>query len=279
MKSLFIATALSFISAYAHACPDAHENWTVYYGHALPAEAFSSFDVVVLDATYDAPVAALKAQGKTVLGYLSLGEAEDYRPYYKKLKEQKLLLEANPEWKGHFIIDIRKPEWGKIVVEELIPEIVAKGFDGIMFDTIDSPLHLAIQKKDTYPGMNEAALKLLCDIRKAHPNVKLMLNRGFDVLTQAAPCIDMVLAESTRTDLQLSGSKKPKLVSDEDYNWYVGKLREAQLAAPNLKVYSLDYWPMTDSKGVARIYAEQRANGFIPYVSTIDLQKVYPESK
>lgn len=273
MKSLLLAAMLSLVSA----CANAWERWTVYYGHALPADAFQGFDVVVLDATYDAPVAALKAQGKTVLGYLSLGEAEDYRPYYKKLKAQKLLLEANPEWKGHYIIDIRKPEWGKIVAEELIPEILAKGFDGIMFDTIDSPLHLAIQKKGKYPGMNEAAVTLLCDIRGAHPNAKLMLNRGFDVLTQAAPCIDMLLAESTRTDLQLSGKKKPKLLNDEEYGWYVTKMKEAQATAPALKIYTLDYWPIKDTEGVKRIYAEQRANGFIPYVSTMDLQQVYPE--
>ncbi|MFO0390136.1 MAG: endo alpha-1,4 polygalactosaminidase [Alphaproteobacteria bacterium] len=273
MKSLLFAAMLSLVSA----CASANERWTVYYGHTLPAESFASFDMVVLDATYDAPVAALKAQGKTVLGYLSLGEAENYRPYYKKLKAKKLLLEANPEWKGHYIIDIRNPQWGKIVAEELIPEILAKGFDGIMFDTIDSPLHLAIQKKDKYQGMNEAAVKLLCDIRGAHPNVTLMLNRGFDVLTQAAPCIDMLLAESTRTDLQLSGKKKPKLLSEEDYRWYVSKMKEAQAIAPALKIYSLDYWPIKDMEGVAKIYAEQRANGFIPYVSTIDLQQVYTE--
>ncbi len=279
MKSLLATLFLLFGTAYVYACPDDNERWAVYYGHALPAASFHTYNVVVLDASYDTHVAELKSQGKTVLGYLSLGEAEDYRSFYKKLKEQKLLLEANPEWKGHFIIDIRKPEWGTMVAEELIPEILAKGFDGIMFDTIDSPLHLAIQKKDKYPGMNDAAVKLLCDIRKAHPNIKLMLNRGFDVLTQAAPCIDMVLAESTRTDLQLSGAKKPKLLSDEDYGWYVGKLKEAKAAAPALKVYSLDYWPIKDKEGVARIYAEQRANGFIPYVSTIDLQHVYPEPK
>jgi hypothetical protein len=54
-------------------------------------------------------------------------------------------------------------------------------------------------------------------------------------------------------------------------------LTAAKARQPRLKVYTLDYWPPTDAAGVARIYAEQRKNGFIPYVSVKDLDRVLKE--
>jgi hypothetical protein len=46
---------------------------------------------------------------------------------------------------------------------------------------------------------------------------------------------------------------------------------------PKLQIMSLDYWDPADTKGVATIYSTQRANGFIPYVSTIELNRVVEE--
>jgi cysteinyl-tRNA synthetase, unknown class len=64
----------------------------------LSAVAASRFDGVVMDYSADggasgeftaAEVAALKASGKTVIAYLSIGEAEDYRWYW------------SPTWNDH----------------------------------------------------------------------------------------------------------------------------------------------------------------------------------
>ncbi len=255
----------------------ADERWAVYYGNALQAEDFASFDLIVLDAEHSGPVAPLKAQGKTVLGYLSLGEAESYRPYYKEIKHKKLVLAKNPQWPDHRVIDIRNPAWEAMVSGTLIPQLLAQGFDGVMFDTIDSPLHMERLDAKRYAGMGKTAADVICSIRAEYPDMKIMLNRGFEILPQVAGCIDMVMAETTRSDLQPKDDKKPYLTAQADYEQYVATLKEAQVKNPALKVYSLDYWTMEDRAGVARIYNEQRAQGFIPYVATIDLQKIYTE--
>ena len=44
-----------------------------------------------------------------------------------------------------------------------------------------------------------------------------------------------------------------------------------------LEIFTLDYWDPADPAGIARIYREQRDNGFEPYVSTVELDRIIPE--
>lgn len=267
---------LTAILLWAGSC-QAKERWAVYYGTSLPASAFAPYDVVVLDSEYSEPVDALKAQGKTVLGYISFGEAESYRSYYQELKAKDILLKKNKEWKDHVVIDVRKPAWKEYLISTLIPQTLSHGFDGVMFDTVDSPLHIGSKTEEEKIAMGQASVSVICDVHKAFPDMKIMVNRGFDILPKLAPCIDMLLAESTYTDLRLGSSKKPRRVNNEEYNGYVDIIKQAQIANPVLKVYTLDYWSLKDKKGVKGIYAAQRAQGFVPYVSTIDLQQLHSE--
>lgn len=252
-----------------------HEHWVVYYTDKLPASDFEPYDLIVFDSDHHPPLAPLKAQGKTLLGYISLGEAETYRSYFKTIKKKKLLLAANKAWKGHYVIDVRKSEWQAMVLDELIPTILAQGFDGIMIDTIDSVIQPEIDDPTTYAGMQGSAILLIANIRARYPNIKIMLNRGFEILPEVAPYIDMVMAESTLGDWQPK-AKKPKLIEME-HAQYVKQLKAAQLSAPSLKIYSLDYWPANDIAGIKHIYTTQRAQGFIPYVGPLDLQSVWGE--
>lgn len=257
----------------------ANERWTVYYGYELEANAFDAFDVVVLDGGYDKPVAELKAKGKTVLGYISFGEAENYRSFFKDIEAKGVLMEENPEWPGHIIIDVRKPEWKEYLIGTLIPSVLERGFDGVMFDTVDSPLHIGFKTPEEKRQMQHASIALLCAVHAAYPDITIMINRGFDILPDAAPCINKLLAESTHTDLQLSTVKKPRLLTDDEYGWYVKKMHASMKANPLLKIYTLDYWPQNDKEAIKGIFATQRKNGFIPYVSTMDLQNIYHEPK
>ncbi len=124
--------------------------------------------------------------------------------------------------------------------------------------------------------MDEAALNLLTTIRKHYPNIKLMLNRGFQALPQAAHLIDMSLAESIMVS---AGTEKkqasyfPEHVTQE----FSDILKRAQTVNPKLKVYSLDYWNPDDKKTLKDIYKKQRSRGFVPYVTTIDLMRHSPE--
>ncbi|MFW0778225.1 MAG: endo alpha-1,4 polygalactosaminidase [Rickettsiales bacterium] len=254
------------------------ERWVVYYTDKLPASAFSDYDLIAFDSDHHPDLLPLKAQGKILLGYISLAEAETYRSYYKKIKDKGLLLENNNLWKGHVIIDVRKEEWERMLLDELIPPILAQGFDGIMIDTIDSAIYPEIEHPEKYAGMKQGAVKLVKAIRARYPNIKIMINRGLEIADQTAPYIDYLMAESTLTDW-VPDPTKPKLVDEATYQRYLEMIRQARAASPTLKIYSMDYWDMNDAQGVKSIYARQRAQGFVPYVSTMDLQHLHDEPK
>jgi uncharacterized protein (TIGR01370 family) len=251
-----------------------HKNWVVYYGDAIPPEKFLPYDLVVFDSRSHPTLRPLQNRGKILLGYLSIGEAEDYRYDFDKIKAMGVLLEENKHWPGHFVVDIRNPKWTKYLIEEKIPEILFHRFDGLMLDTLESATAMEAQ----YPGMHKAALNLLQAIRTHYPEAKIMLNRGFDVFPEAAEHIDYLMAESILADSH-TDPKKPKLFDESIYQELTGTIRAGQEINPELKVYALDYWVPEDKDGIKALYAKHRENGFVPYVSTIDLQDLLPEPK
>lgn len=274
---LFCVMWLIFAGAFsAHAAEAKPENWVIYYGSEMPSDNFLPYDVIVFDSEDFPALRPLMNRGKTLLGYLSIGEAEDYRSDFADIKNKGLLLKENKNWPGHYMVDIRNPEWGKYLIEHKIPEILHRHFNGLMLDTADSVLDLEIQNPQKYAGMKTALLDLLAAIRMHYPEIKIMINRGFDAFPEAAQSVDMVMAESTLVD-DFTDPKKFRFFPEEQYQSYVTLMNEAKKQSPHLKIYSVDYWDMKDSKTIKEIYAKQRSNGFIPYVSTVDLQNIFAE--
>jgi uncharacterized protein (TIGR01370 family) len=254
------------------------KNWVVYYGDELPPETFSPYDVVVFDSSAHPTLRPLQNRGKTLLGYLSIGEAEDYRDDFQTIKKMGVLLNENKDWPGHYYVDIRNPEWTKYLVEVKIPQILFQRFDGIMFDTLDSPLYLEELYPQKYAGMREAAVNLIKEIRMQYPQIKLMLNRGMDVMPEAAPQLDYFLLETTMADINFE-KKTYKWFPESVYAEVAVEGKAAQEANPDLQVVTLDYWKPEDKDGLRKIYKTQRENGFIPYVATVDLMSVIEEPK
>lgn len=254
------------------------EKWVVYYGEALPAERFMDYKVIAFDSQNHPPLRPLMNRGKTLLGYLSIGEAENYRRDFKKIQNMGALLEENPDWPGHYIVDVRNKQWVKYLIEVKIPEILHKNFDGLMLDTLDSALYLWEKDKEKYAGMDEAAIGLLATIRKHYPRIKIMVNRGFHILPEIAPYIDMSLAESIMVNFH-TNSNEPQYFDEAVTQEYVDIIKQAQGENPKLRVYSLDYWPPSNVEEVKNIYKKQRARGYVPYVTTIDLMQENKEPK
>lgn len=275
---IIVALVATCVVWNASLAAERQESWVVYYGSSLPAEDFLSYDLVVFDSRNHPSLRPLQNQDKTLLGYLSIGEAENYRSDFDTIKELGVLLHENKHWPGHYIVDIRDPKWAKYLIEEKIPEILHRRFDGVMLDTLDSPLYLEEEDPVKYKGMREGAIKLIHALRMHYPDMKIMLNRGFQALPDIAKQIDMVLAESTMVDSH-TDAKNPTFFAENIYEESLKTLWDAQKTAPGLKVYSLDYWIPEDIGPVKKIYSTQRRNGFIPYVSTPDLQKIFAEPR
>ncbi|NWF78310.1 MAG: endo alpha-1,4 polygalactosaminidase [Chloroflexi bacterium] len=118
----------------------------------------SQFDLVVLDYSFDGSeameftpeeITSLKnsLRGK-VLAYLSIGEAEDYRWYWREEWDAnhdgqpdpgapEWLDEGNPDWPGNYKVRYWYAGWQDIIFAYL-DRILAQGFDGGYLDLVDA---------------------------------------------------------------------------------------------------------------------------------------------
>lgn len=254
------------------------ERWTVYYSYALPSEAFLDYDLIVFDRDNHPPLEPLDNGQRVLLGYVSFGEAEVNRKDYEAVKKLDVLISDVPQWQGGDFIDVRKPQWEEYMLHTIIPELIKRGFNGIMFDTMDNLLWL----EDTYPseyrGLRRASIHLMHTVHMYYPDLKIMVNRGFDILPRMAQDIDMVLAESIHTGWNTTENKAaftPQKIQKD----YINKIKAVQSKNPDIKIYTLDYWNMDETKTVKAIYKHQRSLGYIPHVTYIDLQSLHNEPK
>ena len=164
MKNLHLSVAvLTFILAH-FACAESNP---ASFAYILQADSFaqtkpaaiaqlkaSGRDWIVLDAAFagDTPweqadldtIRSGKA-GRKVVAYLSIGEAEDYRPYWQSewVSNGKRTADApawlgieNPEWKGNYQIKYWNVDWQKLMLP-MIDDVMARGFDGVYLDIVD----------------------------------------------------------------------------------------------------------------------------------------------
>ena len=123
---------------------------------AVQKLAQSGRDLIVIDAAYDGTsrwtnrdVDAIRKgkPGRKVVCYLSIGEAEDYRSYWKSewdadqdgspdTNAPRFLNTENPDWEGNYKVKYWHQQWQEIILNE-VQQIVAQGFDGVYLDIID----------------------------------------------------------------------------------------------------------------------------------------------
>ncbi len=114
----------------------------------------TEYDAIIIDLYYgDAPLTKadvdmlkIKPQGGTrmVIAYMSVGEAADYRPYWKEAWNQERpswICDPNPAWPGSYKVQYWSPQWKHILYGSdaaYLDQIMNAGFDGVFLDVIDA---------------------------------------------------------------------------------------------------------------------------------------------
>lgn len=252
--------------------------WAVYYSDDVALTEFDPFDLLVLDSDYHPPLRALSDRGKTLFGYVSIGEVGRGRSYYDAVREQGLTLGENPNWEGSLFVDVRSGAWTKRVIEEIIPRLLRKGFDGVFLDTVDNAAYLEDRFPERYAGMTGAMSRLILTIREHYPSVPIIMNRGLDVLPRVEHAVEYVLAESLYTDFDFDRQTYSR-VDPDMYRRQVAALKAAEERQEDLTILSLDYWDPDDAATIDEIYRVERRSGFHPYVATLALDRIVPPPK
>ena len=113
----------------------------------------TSYDVLISDLFFEDQltendVLSLKVKengaNRLVFAYMSIGEAEDYRYYWKdewNINRPVWLDEENPDWPGNFKVKYWNDEWQGIIYknnDSYLNKIINSGFDGVYLDIIDA---------------------------------------------------------------------------------------------------------------------------------------------
>lgn len=83
-------------------------------------------------------------KSRPVLSYMSIGEAEEYRYYWKPgfRRAPPAWLEAeNPEWEGNHKVRYWDPAWKRLLfggADAYLDRVLSAGFDGVYLDLIDA---------------------------------------------------------------------------------------------------------------------------------------------
>jgi uncharacterized protein (TIGR01370 family) len=279
LKACAILTAASFawtVGWAARKSTTRSLRWIAFYGQTADEEVLSAYDIVVLDPLFQGSVATVAKDGARVCAYLSLGEIRISDPFYDRI-DPAALLEENPAWPGTRRIDVRQRAWKDLVLGGIIPSIAAKGFTGLILDTLDTPPYLEQLDPVGKRGMGKAAVDLVQAIRGSYPKMLVIVNRGYALLPSVIDNVDGVIAESLLTTPENDGSGRFGWNEPSDVALQLSLLTPAVVRRIRVPILSLDYWDPEDVETIRKIYARQRQLGHHPYVATPVLDRIIPE--
>ncbi len=121
----------------------------------IQAVKATNYDVVIMDlffndgtafSKYEINELKIKNNGakRLVICYLSIGEAENYRYYWKanwKASPPSWLAGENPNWPGDYKVKYWDPQWQAIIYgndSSYLHKIMTTGFDGAYLDIVDA---------------------------------------------------------------------------------------------------------------------------------------------
>ena len=214
-----------------------------------------------------AQVQQMESGGSSVLGYFSIGEAENYRPYFASLPSS-VLGPQDPSWPGDYQVAYWTPQWLN-VAENYIQTMIKQGYSGAYFDVVDEAF--TSWAKQNAPnqdpqGAMVSLIKTLADYaQKQNPNFKIWINAsGAEPLLTNSTLLGAVNGVFEE-QLYYQNATKPTAAADLNYN--VSLLDNVTKAGK--PVVAIEY--VSSTTAVANVESEAAADGFGYYIADPNL--------
>jgi cysteinyl-tRNA synthetase len=172
------------------------KRWLYLLQNATPDVIIKSgYNIVVMDSSRDgsehakyvsSSIEAIKMASIIPLCYLSIGEAEDYRPYWRPewRKTSEWLGEENLEWKGNYKVKYWHPDWQTIIFSYL-DMIIEQGFSGVYLDIVDGFEYWNNEENPKHSlSEREAAEKMIAFIKALTIHARKKAGNNFKVFPQ-----------------------------------------------------------------------------------------------
>lgn len=268
------ATALSVAACGSQAAPrDARLQEVDSFAFALGSGnldgdltgRFAPFDLVVVDGeeAHASQVRALRARGKLVLAYLSVGTIEPGRFWYTRAKPYRLA-DRFEEFDEPYAAT-SKPGYRRLIAGRVAPRILRKGFDGLFLDNTDMIADHPRQER----GMRRL-VKALADL--VHRRGGLLFSQnGDDVIGPSLPYYDGWNREDVTWTYDFDGRRYVRVpASDTD----AAQATMRRFARRGLLVTSSDYTRAGDRMAEAEAVRNSCAVDGLPFVTDIRVTRI-----
>lgn len=237
-----------------------------YYGANPPWESLQAFDLVVVDPDHVPQPARAGLPHTELAAYVSVGEVHPSRPYARKLPAH-WLRGDNVAWQSR-LLDQAQPEWPGFFVNEVISPLWQAGYRAFFLDTLDS-YHLFARTQAERSAQEAGLVAVVRAIKQRYPSVRLIFNRGFEILERTHDAVAMLAAESLYKRYDASRQAYGD-VPTADRAWLHDQLTQAKRRY-GLPVIAIDYVPAAEREQARDTARRIKAEGFIPWVATHDL--------
>ncbi len=258
------------------------------------ALAASPYDVLVIDYSRDgsdaqalkpAEIAAMKIKPdgspRTILCYLSIGEAESYRYYWKWYWRTWWILpnpfapgwrdKLNGDWDGNYAVRYWDPAWQEIILGNggYLDRVVKAGFDGVWMDKVDSSLEdVAAKNPQARQQMIAFIGKIAAKARTAKPGFLIVPQNGEELLEDAGyrALIDGIGKESLLYGEDGKPTANPETLVARKSAYL------SLLATERKTILAVEYLDKPDDIAAARKKLE--VLGFVPHFASRELDSL-----
>jgi cysteinyl-tRNA synthetase, unknown class len=215
---------------------------------------------------------------RVLLAYLSIAEAERYRPYwrpdwYDLAKKPAWLGTENRRWAGNFAVQYWHPDWQQLIFgtpESYLDRVIAQGFDGVYLDRSDA----FFQWQKSHPSARADMATLVASLsehaRKRNPRFLIIMQNAEELL-EDAPVLEAIDGIA-KEDLLYGVRRAEEANKPDDVTWSVELLQLAQKAGRKVLVVEYLKDPDKMASAVKRIGEE----GFVPYFAPRRLDCLNP---
>jgi hypothetical protein len=237
------------------------ETTAFFYSAPVPRELFEVYDQVVVQPDQAPNPGNFSAAKGQPVAYVSVGEVLATGPAAAQIRPE-WVIARNAGW-ATWVLDPRSAGVQDYLLSR-IEELWSQGYRRFFLDTLDS-YRLGLRADAAVRQAEAGWVKLIRAIRARHPESKLLLNRGFELLPEVAPLVSGVVAESL-FDGYDARSQSYVRVPEDSRRWLLGQLQTAR-DRYGLPVTVIDYRPRSEREA-ARATAQRIAElGFEPWVA------------
>lgn len=233
--------------------------------NATNVKRLATRDLVVVDGadTTAATVTRLRAKGAIVLGYLSVGTVESWRPWFAQLEDHRL--EELGDWDGERYADVSSSELRDAVADRIAPQLLEKGFDGLFLDNVDMV--------ETHPAQADGMLDLVKRLsdRVHAAGGALMAQNGDATVKRFLPHLDAWNREDPTGTYDFDAGR---YVATDTAGRRSARTTLKLVRAAGLLTTSTDYFASPTSMAAVRAVRIACQVGAVPFVGDIDLKKV-----